>query len=280
MASRKVAEGRIAPQHSSSAFGDPGEDRSKSDSSLGGHMPSLPIRKRRVPIPALASLAASLVVAAGCNSTAEPVGYVTFRVFNASSAPLDVVTYGHIGQGNAQIPSGGNSYCIVRRTDSILVTLRLETGAVLGLPPAMQPGGHYTVVAADGFAGVTDVHLISTVPRAGLLDSAMLQLFHAASGTVRMDLFATTATASLLELPGLPPQTARVANVGYGDEPDYFQMPQGTARRIRLTETGWRVALLDAGMVTIAREQKATLFVLPPLSGSPGLRSRVLIDDC
>jgi hypothetical protein len=221
-----------------------------------------------------ALLLGSALALTACDSssstgTAGNSNNATVRFVNATGASLDIASNGTVSAGNSALSFGLFSSCMSVDPAGANLTVRM-TGTSTALPgftPSIQSGGNFTVIAFPGVGGTTQ---FATVSNAFTATSGQvgLRIFNAAASGSSFDVFVTTPGAAL--------GTPGANNIGFGTGSSYFNVAGGVAQQIRITNAGSQTVVLDAGSMTFAPGQNATLVLAPAITSSAPIRSFVV----
>lgn len=209
---------------------------------------------------ALAALA--LVGFAGCDVGTSTLGFggsansALLRIVNTSDVAIDLVTNGIAVGGGGHVAPRSSSSCLRIDPGAAAVRLR-ETGALADLgdfAPSLAPNATYTVVAFTSDVGTTRTVTLADdfVPTSGL---AGLRVVDVAPGLGTLDVYVTP--------PGEPLGTPSTASIGFGGNTGFFDTNPGTSE-VRFTVATTPTLVLDAGPVTLAPGQRATMVLAQP----------------
>ena len=217
------------------------------------------------------ALLCSLVVAAcgdgsGLLAVAGSADAVTVRFVNATASPLDLAVDGSVPTTNANITPGSGVACFTIDDPTVPGLSVRQAGTTTdlgGFTPLFSRGGRYTVVAFPGASGI--VQFIN-VPNAAFIVSgrSALRVLNASSGLGTVDVYATTAGATL--------GTPNVTGVGFGNASGTFDVPAG-AVQVRLTSAGTTNVVFDAGTQTLEAGKSYTLVI-------SSATAAILVPDC
>jgi len=212
----------------------------------------------------------STVVLAACEtrtSTGVAGGSsATVRLVNATGASLDVVSGSSVSANNGNLGFGAHSSCIGVDATNPNLTVRTTgtTTSLSGFSLSLATGGKYIVIAYVDGAGTTQFATFTTtdfVPSSG---QSGLRVFDAATGTATFDVHLTA--------PGDTLGVASAINLAFASSTNFLGVAGGTVQ-VRLTTSGSRTVVLDAGNQSLTAAQNYILVIGPPASGTTVLRS-------
>lgn len=187
-------------------------------------------------------------------------GNATVRFANASDASLDFRKDDAVVSGGGGLGFGAMSPCttVSPASPALVVAKAGTTVNLAGFDPSFDAGKSYTVVAFPGGGTATSFAMLlnAFAPANG---AAGFRVFNATSGSTAFDAFVTS--------PNAPLATPTTSQTSAGRASALVNATAGT-RQIRVTATGSRTVLLDAGSRALGARTNYTLVVAPSANGS------------